>query len=290
VIGVTGTGHFEYALFALRKWTFDKVIYPDGTTSEDVTQGEGTAAAERWLRGRFEQEELPGLEARFQADRAAWQAGYQPWRRNLTVTHDVAKVGPGSLLRRRLPVIRIAGESVRYAVEPDGSYQPEGYIVTVQADRANAHRHGDPLPAVPDGAKIVGAHFDEARNLLEASAESIMKDLYRRERPEPSLPGDENFNTWKAARSPRPRVETGQRGWTAALYTASGKDQVRIDAPDWWAFGWPEAEVTEILNRLGGDGWQAFSVTEDKGLYKGSDALNESGPVAVRYLLMRSRP
>lgn len=269
--------HFEYALLALRAWRFDRVTHPDGTV-EDVAQGKGADAAERWLRAKYDDQMSP---AGFKKIHDAWRNGYEPWRRSLRVTEDVTLLGTGRR-ERKLPVIRIAGESFSWDLAPTASVR--GYTVTPRP--RGSYVVWDPLAR--EGKQIIRASFDEAKRLLADAAERVMRDdLYPQLNPEPRQ--HYVFHTWKAELHRQPQVETGQQRWIATISTSTGAEKLAINEHG-QTYGWPIAQVTGTLNRLGADRWQVISVTEDKGLYSGVGTDSESGPVAVRYLLMRSMP
>lgn len=77
------------------------------------------------------------------------------------------------------------------------------------------------------------------------------------------------------------------RGWACYAYPPSGGvERVDVEIKGWFG-GAPLEAVTQVLNRLAADGWAVVATGEDKGLYAGADARNESYPARLRYLLER---
>jgi hypothetical protein len=293
---MNANGRFEYSLFAIRKWRFERVLYPDGTR-EDVPTGEGDNKAEQWSRARFDEQELPALQARFEAEHDVWNAGYRQWRQYLTITERVVKTrASAGSTRIKRPALEITDDTRYYAIEPDSLTNTSTYhtkvgrvrSVSSQIIRAGEYTAADNTIPLPNGHEIAYASsFEAARQLLATSYEVGLKQLYTLENPEPTLPDKQAYTAWKAAQAMQPEVLREQRGWMATLYTPSGSEPIMIDGE--WKYGWPETDIVNILNKTGADGWQVISVTEDKGLYSGHDASSESGPTAVRYLLARPR-
>jgi hypothetical protein len=75
------------------------------------------------------------------------------------------------------------------------------------------------------------------------------------------------------------------RTWRADIVLSSGTTPVQLPEPLDWFWGFPSASVNKLLEDLELDGWKLVQVSEDHGLYAGTDAPNESFPSRVRYLL-----
>lgn len=80
------------------------------------------------------------------------------------------------------------------------------------------------------------------------------------------------------------------RGWRCYVVDPSGEARRRqIEMSGTWS-GVPLETITRQLNELAGDGWRVAAVSEDRGLYLGIDAHDESYPARLRYLLERPGP
>ena len=78
-----------------------------------------------------------------------------------------------------------------------------------------------------------------------------------------------------------------RRGWIAIAYRPDGEEeQLNIDLSDWRG-GVPLRGIAQTMNRFSADGWTVISTFEDKGLYRGADAQDESYPARMRFLLGR---
>jgi hypothetical protein len=279
---------FEYALFVIRKWRYERVSYPDGD-SEDVWPGTGYDQAEKWSRARFEEDALPAIKMQFQAEHGAWEDGYKQWCRSLTITEAIVKArNSRSNTRLKRPVVEVSNGRKRYTIGPDSLTGMYTYAAAAGRPYTLGSQDHEQIAELPNGREIANEpSFDEARRLLAASADDVLRGLYRYDNPEPALADDKAFEAWKIAQSSQPEIVKDQRGWTSMLYTLSGSESIEISTE--WSDGWPEVDVIAVLNRLGNVGWQVINVTEDKGLYPGADAASESGPTAARFLLARSR-
>ncbi len=90
------------------------------------------------------------------------------------------------------------------------------------------------------------------------------------------------FPTWRSEHIPK--VEQ-KRGWIGIAYHPDGREeQLAVDLLD-WRYGAPLTGIAQILNKFSGQGWTVVSTSEDKGLYKGADAQQESYPSRMRFLL-----
>lgn len=79
------------------------------------------------------------------------------------------------------------------------------------------------------------------------------------------------------------------RGWRCYVVTSSGQASRRqVEMSNTWS-GVPIETITTQLNELAADGWSVVAVSEDRGLYLGIDAHDESYPARMRYLLERRR-
>ena len=97
-------------------------------------------------------------------------------------------------------------------------------------------------------------------------------------------PSERTYSDWQKSTSAK---ASEQRIWVCSAFEADGKwKTVNVDLSDWW-FGAPLKGITKTLNFFGSDGWSVVNSTEDKGLYTGTDAANESFPSRIRYLLQR---
>ena len=102
---------------------------------------------------------------------------------------------------------------------------------------------------------------------------------------EPHVPTqDEDYETWLAETG---AVGIEQRVWVGIEIEPDGSEREFEEGLDGWRFGAPLAGINRELNRLAADGWMVVSVSEDKGLYLGSDSPDESYPSRIRYLLGR---
>jgi hypothetical protein len=78
-----------------------------------------------------------------------------------------------------------------------------------------------------------------------------------------------------------------RRTWAAELFLPKGRERLSFE-PDDWPYGLPIDEVTEVLNRLAGEGWKVLHVSEDRGLYTGPDTESDSYVTRARYMLGRA--
>lgn len=79
-----------------------------------------------------------------------------------------------------------------------------------------------------------------------------------------------------------------ERGWACYVVSSDGEASRRqVEMSGTWS-GVPLETITQQLNELGKDLWRVISVSEDRGLYLGADAHDESYPARIRYLLERS--
>jgi hypothetical protein len=95
---------------------------------------------------------------------------------------------------------------------------------------------------------------------------------------------EEDFDTWLNETG---AVGIEQRVWVGLEIDPDGTEREFEEDPDGWRFGAPLVGINRELNRLAADGWVVVSVSEDKGLYLGSDSPDESYPSRIRYLLGR---
>ncbi len=129
----------------------------------------------------------------------------------------------------------------------------------------------------PDGSTREGPTADISTMLEE--------ECVRLYGEEPYVPTQEqDYDTWL--------VETGavgieQRVWVGIVIEPDGSEREFEEGLEEWRFGAPLAGINGELNRLAAAGWVVVSVSEDKGLYLGSDSRDESYPARIRYLLGR---
>ena len=78
-----------------------------------------------------------------------------------------------------------------------------------------------------------------------------------------------------------------ERGWRCYVVNPSGDvRRTQIEMSSTWS-GVPLETITRRLNELAREGWRVVAVSEDRGLYLGIDARDESYPARLRYLLER---
>lgn len=144
-----------------------------------------------------------------------------------------------------------------------------------QGDRQR-RRMGIGFAAVaPDGARYPAP--------TEAAAVGYaLADWDKVHRPPKGLTAHD-LNDWKAGLS-----HQSQRSWTAELVDGDGRCEPHdLGAAEWSWWGAPVAATNRLLNRLSGEGWSLVHISEDRGLYQGVDATDESSPTRIRYLMRR---
>lgn len=97
--------------------------------------------------------------------------------------------------------------------------------------------------------------------------------------PKPVRPQRQTFDTWFANEAELVRT------WQAVFYTADQQTPLAVPEDSDYSWGFPIAFALGVLGRLAGEGWRLVHVSEDRGLYNGADAPDESYPTRVRYLL-----
>lgn len=129
---------------------------------------------------------------------------------------------------------------------------------------------------------------DEVKYLQEEAALAYFDKNLRNEADLFGVLG--NANAWWNQKKVRYRT------WVAEFVSTDGNRHIplgkkahadlwgEVDSPFW---GYPNAEAVQVLERLAEEGWDLVAVSEDKGQYAGTDAVNESYTVRVRYLLRR---
>lgn len=81
------------------------------------------------------------------------------------------------------------------------------------------------------------------------------------------------------------------RTWQAHLFVRGTTSPLAFDEEKYgWSYGYPITFAQEQLNTMAASGWSVVHVSEDHGLYKGTDASDEAYPARVRYLLVREVP
>jgi hypothetical protein len=78
------------------------------------------------------------------------------------------------------------------------------------------------------------------------------------------------------------------RTWVGGFVEDGVESTVDLGQPTQWASGIPAKEITLHLNRLARNAWRIIHVSEDRGIYVGRDANNDSAPTTIRYLLQRT--
>jgi hypothetical protein len=76
------------------------------------------------------------------------------------------------------------------------------------------------------------------------------------------------------------------RNWTALWAEAGTEVPLEVDLSA-WRHGAPLAGIAAVLTSYATAGWDVVAVHEDRGLYDGADANEESYPTRMRYLLAR---
>jgi len=111
------------------------------------------------------------------------------------------------------------------------------------------------------------------------TGEAFVADLRKKACPEPSREPVPNFDQWFKTNS------TEHRSWAAAFLDSAHELSIDLPADVNYAWGFPSIVVHGLLERFTTEGWRLVHVSEDRGLYEGADARNESYPARVRYLL-----
>jgi hypothetical protein len=75
--------------------------------------------------------------------------------------------------------------------------------------------------------------------------------------------------------------------WEASWCDAGGTHKLDVDlgSP---VGGIPVQGLVTLLDRYGAEGWRVLHVSEDRGVYQGTDVPDESYVTRIRYLLVRS--
>ncbi|MHB1519609.1 MAG: hypothetical protein ACYCYQ_15250 [Acidimicrobiales bacterium] len=166
--------------------------------------------------------------------------------------HETAE---GNVARQRDEFVTsaVVSKSVE-VVKPVGRFRKETVLVDVVEFKGRRFER-------PPGS---GRHF------VQAEAEKRFPNL-----PPPDRP---DFLAWWI--NSKEEVRT----WQALLFTAEDELPVEFTVSA-WTWGYPTKGVLKLLDQLSSDGWNLVHVSEDRGLYTGADALNESYPTRARYLL-----
>lgn len=118
------------------------------------------------------------------------------------------------------------------------------------------------------------------RHEVEAGGASRFVTAEREKRhPAPPQEAIPSYESWFKSMSAE------RRTWQAELATSSGSKTMALPEPLDWSWGFPIAASINLLEDLERDGWKLVYVSEDRGLYAGTDASYESYPTRVRYLL-----
>jgi hypothetical protein len=97
----------------------------------------------------------------------------------------------------------------------------------------------------------------------------------------PNDPERDKQNAWLSE-----ATVTEERGWEAAWCDSTGQSRLDVTL-DTWYWGVPGPAIVTLLDKYGGEGWKVAHVSEDRGVYRGADVLEESYITRVRYLLVR---
>ena len=118
------------------------------------------------------------------------------------------------------------------------------------------------------------------RHEVEAGrATHFVSEERDKQHPAPRRPEIPTYESWFKSKAAEHRT------WRAELITSSGSKAIALPEPFDWSWGFPIAVAIDLLEGLEQEGWKLVSVSEDRGLYSGADATNESYPTRVRYLL-----
>jgi hypothetical protein len=117
------------------------------------------------------------------------------------------------------------------------------------------------------------------REVPPGEAQKFLQDEATRRFPTPSPPGHSSFEAW--FQDNKKTVRT----WRAQFISDAAVRECELPPDLNWDWGFPIAVAMSELNRVAEDGWTLVHVSEDHGLYAGADAMDESYPVRVRYLL-----
>jgi hypothetical protein len=78
------------------------------------------------------------------------------------------------------------------------------------------------------------------------------------------------------------------RTWKADFIRSTLTEAMDLPIDVEYAWGFPSAAVNALLEKLADEGWRLIHVSEDRGLYRGEDAQNESAPTRARFLMERN--
>ena len=79
---------------------------------------------------------------------------------------------------------------------------------------------------------------------------------------------------------------TPKRGWEAAWCDVSGQHRLDVTIDSWY-WGVPAQAIVQMLDEYAKQGWAVAHVSEDRGVYFGTDVTDESYITRLRYLLVR---
>lgn len=77
------------------------------------------------------------------------------------------------------------------------------------------------------------------------------------------------------------------RTWRATMFWPENREPIPTPENLDWEYGIPSSWIASELSRLELDGWTVLHTSEDHGLYKGEDAVDESFATRVKFLLHR---
>ena len=146
------------------------------------------------------------------------------------------------------------------------------------------HRRGKLYPSGPR-VNIARLTFPDGSQESVASnaADTLISQTYETKHPRPA-PIDALYREWHN------RSFGGiskERIWVG--FFLDGESEVSVlEKGRKWTYGFPITEALGILNKLSSRGWDVMHVSEDRGLYTGEDAVNESSITTARFLLRRT--
>jgi hypothetical protein len=302
---VNDIGHREYAFFAIRKRYFDRVEYPDGT-DEEAPAGLGEVRRTRWLEEREREQRDEFDSSILPAAQRAWAAHYEVWRQQLVISERTVRwqrarwpvvhiLDPGNGLHFEM-TCKITGSDKYYDIAYCALYVDKPECITPRQSTLGIPARSSRKLASGQMfhlREIIGeapSSVSELHAYFASALEPSLQELYRFFEAEPDKNVEAAFDFWRSSQ-PSPgevHIAALQSRWQGRLFHADGQDEVVLKGASGWGSGFPETEVLTALNQLAGDGWRVISVSEDTGAYIAQNAIAESAPIAVRYLLERS--
>jgi hypothetical protein len=131
--------------------------------------------------------------------------------------------------------------------------------------------------AHPDGTNVTIV-YDASIPVTKAHDSEYARRAWSQKNPTWNL---DAVNAWTSQ-----ATVTEERSWETRWYDASGGRSVDANLTN-WRDGFPAEGIIALLDSYATEGWEVLHVSEDKGVYRGADALDEAYPARVRYLLRR---